>query len=378
MSSLRSFNHILTLQKINMKIIKIISPLVILLCLITIKLSNAQEVNFFKGTFDEALTEANKQNKILMVDFYTDWCVWCKELDRKVYTNFEVAEFANNNFINLKIDAEKGAGIELAKSYKIVGYPTILFVNNKKEEIDRIYGYLPAGEFLSRIQDISAGINTLDSIKKALTETPESPVLNYKLAKKYIDNGGEPEDILSYLQKVVTNDPANVSGYKDDALLLIAVASGNLDNIKKFIEDNPESDVLKNALVYLAEKLYQETNNYEDAKKYYDSAFEKFGKDDKDIRNSYGEMLLTEVSGVIKNSQLTDTQKKEYLKVADEAIEILKETDLYGYAYYYKAKLLYVTKNFKDALENINSALQINETNEKFLKLKSDIEEKLK
>lgn len=346
--------------------------------LLIAKLSNAQEVKFLDVTFDKALIEANKENKILMIDFYTDWCVWCKELDKKVYTNSEVADFANKSFINLKIDAEKGVGIELAKTYKIVGYPTILFLNDKREEIDRIYGYLPPKEFLTRIQNIFLGINTLDSIKKALVESPDNPVLNYKLAKKFIDNGSEADDILSYLQKVVTNDPDNFSGYKDDALLLIAVASGNPDNIKKFIEDNPESDVLKNALVYLAEKLYQETNNYGEAKKYYDSAFEKFGKDDKDIRNSYGEMLLTQISGVIKNNQLTNNQKKEYLGTADEAIEILKGTDLYGYAYYYKAKLLYVLENFKDALESINSALQINDTNEKFLKLKTDIEDKLK
>ncbi|MGB9695892.1 MAG: thioredoxin family protein [Ignavibacteria bacterium] len=352
--------------------------LLVLLCLIITEFSNAQGLNFFSGSFDEALAEANKENKILMIDFYTDWCVWCKELDKKVYTNFEVAEFANKNFINLKIDAEKGSGVELAKSYKIVGYPAILFLNEKKEEIDRIYGYLSPKEFFNRIQDIAGGINTLDSIKKALVETPDSPALNYKLAKKYIDNGGEAEDILSYLEKVITNDPANISGYKDDALLLIAVASGNLNNIRKFIEDNPESDVLKNALVYLAEKLYQETNNYEEARKYYDSAFEKFGKDDRDIRNSYGEMLLTQISGVIKNNQVTKNQKKEYLGIADEAIEVLKGTDLYGYAYYYKAKLLYTIENFKEALENINSALQVNDTNEKFLKLKTDIEEKLK
>ena len=357
---------------------KRISPLLVLLCLIITKLSNAQEIKFFNGTFDEALLEASKENKILMIDFFTDWCIWCKELDKKVYTNFEVAEFANKNFINLKIDAEKGSGTELAKKYKIVGYPTILFLNEQKEEIDRIYGYFPPKEFLKRIQDIKGGINTFDSIKKALSETPDNPVLNYKLANKYIDNGGEPDDILSYLQKVVNNDPDNTLGFTDDALLLIAVASGNLNNIKKFIEDNPESDVLKNALVYLAEKLYQETNNYEDAKKYYNSAFEKFGRNDKDILNSYGEMLLTQISGVIKNPQLTKDQKRKYLEVADESIEVLKDSDLYGYAYYYKAKLLYVIDDFKDALESINSALQINETNEKFLKLKTDIEEKLK
>lgn len=357
---------------------KSIYTFIIFLCISIAELLNAQEIKFFNGTFDDAVAVANKENKVLMIDFYTDWCVWCKELDKKVYTDLEVSEFANQNFINLKIDAEKGNGIELAKLYKIIGYPTILFLNGKKEEVDRIYGYFPPKEFLKRIQDISAGINTFDSIKKALAETPDNPELNYKLAKKYIDNGGEPEDILSYLQNVVINDPANISGYKDDALLLIAVASGNLDNIKKFIEDNPESDVLKNALVYLAEKLYQETNNYEEAKKYYASAFEKFGLEDKDIRNSYGEMLLTQISGVIKNTYLTNNQKKEYLKIADEAIEILKDTELYGYAYYYKARLLYTVENFKDALENINLALQINNTNEKFLKLRTDIEEKLK
>ncbi len=57
-------------------------------------------------TIDEAL-KLNKQNpKKILIDVYTDWCGWCKKMDRDVYTNPVIAQFLNANFYAVKFNAE--------------------------------------------------------------------------------------------------------------------------------------------------------------------------------------------------------------------------------------------------------------------------------
>ena len=67
-------------------------------------------IQFFKGTWNELLAEAKKQNKPIFMDVYTTWCRPCKVLDKDVFPNEKVGGFYNKNFINYKIDAEKTKG----------------------------------------------------------------------------------------------------------------------------------------------------------------------------------------------------------------------------------------------------------------------------
>src|SRR5262245_21847496 len=77
------------------------------------------EVTFTNISFAEAIKQAKKEKKLVMVDYYTTWCGWCKVLDKKTYSNQAVGEYADANMISLKIDAEKGEGIELTKRSSI-------------------------------------------------------------------------------------------------------------------------------------------------------------------------------------------------------------------------------------------------------------------
>ena len=83
----------------------ILLPLLLfaLLC----KAQGEQGITFFKGSFNEALAEAKKQNKPLFVDFYATWCVPCKRMAKEVFTLPEVGEYFNSRFISLQIDAEE-------------------------------------------------------------------------------------------------------------------------------------------------------------------------------------------------------------------------------------------------------------------------------
>lgn len=100
-------------------------------------------------SFSDGQAEAKKFNKPIMVDFYTDWCGWCKKLDKDVYADSKVADLAKK-FICIKIDGDKNK--DLVNKYTVRGYPTILFLNPDGSVINTSVGYIPADEFLTRMQ----------------------------------------------------------------------------------------------------------------------------------------------------------------------------------------------------------------------------------
>jgi tetratricopeptide (TPR) repeat protein len=85
----------------------------------------------------------------------------------------------------MKIDAEKGEGIDLAKQYGVRGFPTIIISNDKGEEIDRIIGYRPPEPFLKELKRIYSGKNTLPAMLEDFQQNPTKFNTLFKLAKKY-------------------------------------------------------------------------------------------------------------------------------------------------------------------------------------------------
>lgn len=100
--------------------------------------------NFYQGTFDQALKEAAKKKKIIFVDAFTTWCGPCKMLNNTTFKDVKAGEFFNENFINLKLDMEKGEGPAFAMKYSVRAYPTLLFINSKGEVVHKTLGYKDA------------------------------------------------------------------------------------------------------------------------------------------------------------------------------------------------------------------------------------------
>lgn len=110
--------------------------------------TDGEGITFFDGTFKEALAEAKKQNKPIFMDSYTTWCHWCKVLDKTTFKDTAVINYLNANFINLKMNMEKGEGPALAREFKVSGYPTLLFLDYDKEVISNVAGYKKPQDFL--------------------------------------------------------------------------------------------------------------------------------------------------------------------------------------------------------------------------------------
>jgi thioredoxin-related protein len=121
-----------------------------MICL-SVAFLNAQSVNFINGKWEEAREKAKSENKYLFVDCYTEWCGWCKILDKNTFSNAKVAELMNANFVSVKIDMEKDYGINLAMKYRVNAFPTGLIFNSKGQLVYRIVGYQAAEPFINTV-----------------------------------------------------------------------------------------------------------------------------------------------------------------------------------------------------------------------------------
>ena len=141
---------------------------------------NAQSktgINFQTKNLEEAKKLAKQENKLIFIDLYTTWCGPCKLMKKNTFPDADLGEFFNKNFISLYIDAEK-EGIELAKKFKIVNYPSFLFLDENGELVQYDYGYYNAKQFLTVGKSILEKRNpdkktpTLDEVKgKMVGET---------------------------------------------------------------------------------------------------------------------------------------------------------------------------------------------------------------
>lgn len=95
----------------------------------------AQGIQFQNGSWKDIVALAKKENKLIFMDIFTEWCGPCKKMSSEIFTLKDVGDYYNKNFINYKIDAEKGEGLILAQQYNVQAYPTLIFINPKDESI---------------------------------------------------------------------------------------------------------------------------------------------------------------------------------------------------------------------------------------------------
>jgi thioredoxin-related protein len=117
--------------------------------------------------WDAGLRAAVKSQRPVLVDVYTDWCGWCRRMDRDVYAREDVREYLARRYVIVKLDAEAGdaASYEgkayksssLAGRFRVTGYPTTIFLRANGDHLVNVPGYVPADRFLLLLRFIGEG-----------------------------------------------------------------------------------------------------------------------------------------------------------------------------------------------------------------------------
>ncbi|MEQ5789572.1 DUF255 domain-containing protein [Muricauda sp. NFXS6] len=130
--------------------------------------AHAQDIQWISWEKAVELSQTDAQPKKIFVDVYTDWCGWCKKMDKNTFQNPEVSKYMQDNFYMVKMDAEGKDPIEYqGKTFKFVpsgrrgyhelaaallqgkmSYPTVVFLDEQLNMLSPVPGYQQVEPFM--------------------------------------------------------------------------------------------------------------------------------------------------------------------------------------------------------------------------------------
>lgn len=146
---------------------------------------SAQGIEFFKGTWAEALEKAKSEERLIFVDAFASWCGPCKRMAAQTFPDPKVGEYFNANFVNLKIDMEKPENSDFAGKYPVSSYPTLLFIDATGKIVLKEVGAKNVDQIL-------------ETGKKALGKNDRS----VDFEKKYAEGDRDPKMLFDYVRSL--------------------------------------------------------------------------------------------------------------------------------------------------------------------------------
>lgn len=150
------------------------------------------QTNFRSISFDEAIKQAKAENKLVFIDFYTDWCGPCKKMAREVFPQKAVGDYFNATFVCIKLNAEK-EGKELATRFKVNAYPTFLVLDTDEKVKMDIKGAFPADAFIAKVKNELNPDMTPERMKERYDSGERTPELINAYAMSFMEKKQEKE-----------------------------------------------------------------------------------------------------------------------------------------------------------------------------------------
>lgn len=169
--------------------------------LVSVQFSFAEGINFQDLTLEEGLAKAKKENKQVFIDVYATWCGPCKYLSNNIFVDEDLGVFMNENFVSLKLDGEKGDGLQLMNEFSLDSYPTMLFLNSEMDLLKKIVGVV--------------GAEQIEEAGNAVMH-PEETVI-YQLEQKY-KAGNRDRDVLAAYAVELLNADREMEAIVDEFL----------------------------------------------------------------------------------------------------------------------------------------------------------------
>ncbi len=116
-------------------------------------------------SFPEGMKLAEAGDKHIVIDFYTDWCKWCKTMDKETFSDPDVDAYLFEHFIPIRINAESDEKTtfmgkeysyrQLTSAFGVTGFPSLAYLSPQKEVITVIPGFVKKDQFLDILSYIS-------------------------------------------------------------------------------------------------------------------------------------------------------------------------------------------------------------------------------
>ena len=108
--------------------------------------------------FNDGLAKARSEDKPIFVEFYTEWCPYCRKFQRETIRNQKVAAMLAENFAYVRFNAEDSKNrvkfdgksyshVELTRAFGITSYPSLVFLDSKSQPITMLAGFVPPKQF---------------------------------------------------------------------------------------------------------------------------------------------------------------------------------------------------------------------------------------
>lgn len=229
--------------------------------------TKSEGVNWEHGTLAEALNKAknNKKGpKLVFLDCFTTWCGPCKQMTNNVFPTKEAGDYFNKNFVNIKIDMEKGEGVDIAKKYSVAAYPTFLILDGNGDEVGRVVGGGEIASFIKRVEAAKDIKNSPKYVKQqydanktsdnaiAYLEALENSYMNAEMGKFFAENlsSFKPKELLSQpMWKYFSQNLASDKALLDYVLENKAVANSSLG--QDMVDQTLVNTYFQNLMMYL-------------------------------------------------------------------------------------------------------------------------------
>lgn len=185
------------------KLMKLFLITIGLFASVSIFAQEVEGIRFILADLTKAQVQATNADKIIFVDAYTTWCGPCKMMDRTTFKDEEVAKFYNDNFVNLKMDMEKGKGPTFAQKHSVRGYPSLLFLNARGDLVHRSLGFQDEKRFLKLGQSASDPSQQVITLQNRFEsgEKDQKFLLNYADALTMAGMSGYDEATQAYIEQ---------------------------------------------------------------------------------------------------------------------------------------------------------------------------------
>ncbi|MEP6647262.1 MAG: DUF255 domain-containing protein [Saprospiraceae bacterium] len=260
----------------------------IALCLSTATVL-AQGIEFFHGTWEEAIQKAKDEDKLIFVDAFTTWCGPCKNMAANTFPDPEVGKLFNQYFISMKIDMEKDMGLEFRKKHDVSAYPSLFFLDYDEVEVLKSVGGRPPADLIKTAESVLAKYDKSTKYEAAYTAGDRSYKLVYdyvsalnkakkpsvKIANDFITSQEDlttPENLKFILEAASQVDchcfellekyKSQISKVTSDDLVLEKIRTACSNTVQRAIEfESPElvalaSDAMKRNIPSEAEMFY--------------------------------------------------------------------------------------------------------------------------